>query len=71
MQLSEGTFGETYRVKAVDGTQKIQKFLFSLGCFEGEEITIISKLASNFIVNIKDNRYAIDMKMAKAIELEA
>ncbi len=71
MQLAEGIFGETYRVKSIEGTEKVQRFLFSLGCSEGEEITLISKLAGNFIVNIKDNRYAIDTKMAKAIELEA
>ena len=49
---------------------KVKKFLFTLGCFKGEEITLISKLAGNYIVIIKDSRYALDENMAKYIELE-
>lgn len=56
-------------IKSVAGNDKIRKFLFSLGCSEGEEIALISILAGNYIINIKDSRYAIDKKMAQAIEL--
>ncbi len=69
MLLSKARIGETYNVKKVDGKEKTKKFLFTLGCFEGEEITYISKLAGNYVINIKDSRYAIDEKMAKSIEL--
>lgn len=70
MLLSKARIGDTYNVKKVDGKEKIKKFLFTLGCFEGEEITFISKLAGNYVINIKDSRYAIDEKMAKSIELD-
>jgi len=71
MLLSKAQIGETFNIKQVEGKEKIKKFLFTLGCFEGEEITLISKLAGNYIVNIKDSRYALDEGMAKAIVLEA
>lgn len=71
MLLSKAQIGETFNIKQVEGKEKIKKFLFTLGCFEGEEITLISKLAGNYIVNIKDSRYALDENMAKAIVIEA
>lgn len=70
MELSQAIVGKTYKVKRVEGKEKVRKFLFTLGCFEGEEITLISMLAGNYIVNIKDSRYALDEKMAKSIILE-
>lgn len=70
MLLSKAKIGETFNIKAVEGSEKVKKFLFTLGCFEGEEITLISKLAGNYIVNIKDSRYALDEKMAKSIIIE-
>ena len=70
MLLSKVKMGETFMVKQVEGKEKVKKFLFTLGCFEGEEITLISKLAGNYIVIIKDSRYAIDESMAKVIVLE-
>ncbi len=69
MPLSKAKLGQTFQVEKIEGKDKIKKFLFSLGCFEGEPITVISKLAGNYIVNIKDSRYAIDEKMAKSILL--
>jgi ferrous iron transport protein A len=71
MLLSKADIGKTFSVERVEGKEKIIKFLFSLGCFAGEEITLISKLAGNYIVNIKDSRYALDESMAKSIILAA
>lgn len=71
MKLSKARIGDTYRVESVKGKEKIVKFLFTLGCYEGEEVTLISKLAGNYVLNIKDSRYAIDEGMAKGIALEA
>ena len=70
MLLSKAKVGQTFNIKSVEGKEKIKKFLFNLGCFEGEEITLISKLAGNYVVNIKDSRYALDESMAKSIEIE-
>ena len=69
MPLSKARAGHTGLIGAISGNEKIRQFLFSLGCSEGEEITLISVLAGNYIINVKDSRYAIDKKMAKAIQL--
>ncbi|OHW61994.1 FeoA domain protein [Andreesenia angusta] len=70
MSLLNLKLGHTGVVKSVSGDPKTKKFLFTLGCSEGEEITLVSVLAGNYIVGIKDSRYAIDKKMAGTIELE-
>ncbi len=69
MPLDKAKLGEVRQIKDVSGNDKIRKFLFSLGFSEGEEITLISKIAGNFVVCIKDCRYAIDQNMARSIEL--
>ncbi|MBU3143238.1 FeoA family protein [Clostridium sp. CF012] len=69
MLLSKAKIGDTFNIKQVEGKEKVKKFLFTLGCFEGEEITLISKLAGNYVVNIKDSRYALDENMAKSITI--
>jgi ferrous iron transport protein A len=70
MLLLKAKIGQTFNIERVEGKEKIKKFLFTLGCFEGEEITLISKLAGNYIVNIKDSRYALDESMAKSIVIQ-
>lgn len=69
MPLFKAKPGYIGRITNVTGNEKLRKFLFALGCSEGEEITLISVLAGNYIINVKDSRYAIDRNMAKAIEL--
>ncbi|MGV8979558.1 FeoA family protein [Clostridium sp.] len=69
MLLSKAKIGKTFNIKQVEGKEKMKKFLFTLGCFEGEQITLISKLAGNYVVNIKDSRYALDENMAKSITI--
>jgi len=70
MLLSKGKIGKTFNVLDVGGKEKTKKFLFSLGCYEGEKITLISILAGNYVINIKDSRFAIDEGMAKQISIE-
>jgi ferrous iron transport protein A len=70
MLLSKVKIGQTVKIKSVEGKEKTKNFLFTLGCFEGEEVTLISKLAGNYVINIKDSRYAIDEGMAKSIVVE-
>ncbi len=66
--LTEGKLNTPYTVDSIKTEQEdIRKFLFTLGCYPGEKITIISKLASNYIINIKDARYSIDQDLADAI----
>lgn len=68
MSLAQGKVNTPYTVNCINTNQEdLREFLFTLGCYPGERITIISKLASNYIVNIKDARYSIDEDLAKAI----
>ena len=66
--LTKAKIDHTYTIKAIDTDDKEMKnFLSSLGCFEGENVTVISVLAENYIINIKDSRYSIDVDLARAI----
>mgnify|MGYP000138511117 CR=1 FL=1 len=68
MTLSEGKPNKSYKVTSISAEEEGMKdFLFTLGCYPGESVTIISRLASNLIVNIKDARYSIDSELARAI----
>lgn len=68
MTLSNGEVNKTYTIRAVNTADKdMQDYLFTLGCYPGESITIIAKLAGNYIVNIKDARYSIDDVLAKSV----
>lgn len=70
-KLSRGKQGVLYRVVSINGTSETNQFLNNIGLFEGDEIMIISKLASNLIINIKDGRFGIDEGIAKLIMVEA
>ncbi|MCO1603305.1 FeoA family protein [Desulfosporosinus nitroreducens] len=68
MSLARGKLNTPYTVNRVNTDHEdIREFLFTLGCYPGEKVTIISKLASNYIINIKDARYSIDEDLANAI----
>lgn len=68
MSLSRGKINTPYTVNSVNTDHEdIRDFLFTLGCYPGEKVTIISRLASNYIITIKDARYSIDEDLAKAI----
>lgn len=62
--------GDVYRVVNIKGNEDTNKFLNNIGLHIDDEISIISKLASNFIVSIKDGRFGIDEGIAKLIEVE-
>lgn len=69
--LKEAKTDTQYIIKDINSDDlELKNFLFTLGCYEGEEITLISKLAGNFVINIKDARYSIDDELAKAILLK-
>ena len=68
MKLSEVIEGKEYIISSVStGDDEVDAFLFSLGCYSGESITVISKKRSNCIVSIKDGRYSIDTRLASKI----
>ena len=59
--------GEKKRIVKISGKDKARRFLESLGFVEGAEVSIVSELAGNMIVNVKNSRVAIDKELAKCI----
>ncbi|MBR5487036.1 MAG: ferrous iron transport protein A [Phascolarctobacterium sp.] len=68
MTLKDAQEGIEYIVEALEtGDEEVDAFLFSLGCYAGEPITVISHINGGCIVSIKDGRYTIDNNLANAI----
>ncbi len=68
MNLTTATSGKEYLIQRIDTEdEELNAFLFSLGCYSGEPITVVSHRKSGCIVSIKDGRYSIDNQLAKAI----
>lgn len=68
MNLTDATEEKSYIIKNICTNDKeLNSFLFSLGCYDGEPITVISKNKSGCVVAIKDGRYNIDISLAKSI----
>ena len=71
MNLKEAAEGIEYIIKSIDtDDEELDSFLFSLGCYSGESITVVSHLKGGCIVSIKDGRYNIDNQLAEAIIIE-
>jgi len=69
MPLYFANSGETNIVKKIKGKDDTKRFLESLGFVEGGDVTIVSKIGGNLIVNVKDSRIAISKSMATRIEI--
>lgn len=70
MNLTEVNVGEEYIIKdIVTDDEELNAFLFSLGCYSGEPITVISRKRGGCVVSIKDARYNIDNELAAAISI--
>lgn len=68
MNLTEAIVGKEYIIKQIKtDDEELNAFLFSLGCYSGEEITVISHLKGGCVVSIKDGRYNIDTQLAEVI----
>ncbi|MBR5292390.1 MAG: ferrous iron transport protein A [Clostridia bacterium] len=68
MTLLNAHEGIEYRIRAVDtGDEEMDSFLFSLGCYPGEPITVVSHLKGSCVVSIKDGRYTIDRALADTV----
>ncbi|MGM9915822.1 FeoA domain-containing protein [Anaerotignum sp.] len=68
MNLMAAKEGEEYIIKEiVTDDEEMDGFLFSLGCYSGEPITVISHRKGGCVVSIKDGRYTIDNLLAEAI----
>ena len=70
MNLRDAQEGKEYVIRSIEtDDEELDAFLFSLGCYSGEPITVITRLKSGCIVSIKDGRYSIDNALAEAIAL--
>ena len=68
MNLRDAQEGKEYIIRQINtDDEELNAFLFSLGCYSGEPITVISRLKKSCIVSIKDGRYNIDKDLAEAI----
>ena len=70
MSLNEANLGEEYIIRdIVTDDEELDAFLFSLGCYSGEPITVVSRKRGTCVVSIKDGRYTIDNNLAAAISI--
>ena len=68
MTLREAKEGQEYIIRdIVTDDEELNSFLFSLGCYSGEPITVVTHLKKSCIVSIKDARYNLDIDLANAI----
>ncbi len=68
MNLKEAQEGIEYIIRQIETEdEELDSFLFSLGCYSGEPITVISRSKGGCVVSIKDGRYNIDNQLAEAI----
>ena len=67
MPLTMDSIGETNTIRKVGGNEETKRFLENLGFVAGAEITVVSAIGGNVIVNIKDSRVAINQDMARHI----
>ena len=70
MNLTMAEIGKEYIVTdIVPDDEELNAFLFSLGCYSGEPITVVARRKSSCTVSIKDGRYTIDNQLAEAIRI--
>lgn len=68
MTLNNALEGKEYIIQGIEtDDEELNAFLFSLGCYSGERITVVSHMRNSCIVSIKDGRYSIDHQLADAI----
>jgi len=68
MTLKDAIENKEYIIREINtDDEELDAFLFSLGCYSGEAITVVSHLRGGCVVSIKDGRYNIDHQLAEAI----
>lgn len=68
MTLLKAQEGTEYIIKRIDtDDEEMNSFLFSLGCYSGEPITVVSRKRGGCVISVKDARYSIDNQLAEAI----
>lgn len=70
MTLLDAQEGKEYIIQSIEtDDEELDAFLFSLGCYSGEPITVVSHIKGGCMVSIKDGRYTIDNQLAEAIAI--
>ena len=70
MCLNDANLGEEYIISNINTEdEELDAFLFSLGCYSGEPITVVSRRKGTCMVSIKDGRYTMDKNLAAAIAI--
>ena len=68
MNLLTATEGNEYVIQRIEtDDEELDAFLFSLGCYSGEPITVVSRRRGSCVISVKDGRYSIDNQLAEAI----
>lgn len=68
MNLTQAQEGKEYMIRQIEtDDEELNAFLFSLGCYSGEPVTVIARRKDSCVVSIKDGRYNIDLQLASAI----
>ncbi len=71
MNLSGAQLGKEYIIEDIlTDDEELNSFLFSLGCYSGEPITVVSQMRGGFVISVKDGRYNIDQNLAEAIIIQ-
>ena len=70
MSLNDAELEKEYIVQDINtDDEELEAFLFSLGCYKGEPVTVVSRKKKNLVLSNKDARYNIDVELAKAIAI--
>lgn len=70
MTLRDAIEGNEYVIRQIEtDDEELTAFLFSLGCYSGETVTVVSHLKGGHVISIKDGRYNIDNQLAEAISV--
>ena len=71
MNAKLAELGKEYIIEQIEtDDEDLDAFLFSLGCYSGEPITVVSRRRGSCVVAIKDGRYCVDDRLASAIKVE-
>ena len=70
MNLLSVQEGKEYVIDRIDtDDEELDAFLFSLGCYSGEPVTVVARQRSTCVMSVKDSRYCIDRQLAEAIRV--
>ncbi len=67
MPITMVNIGEVNRIKRISGSEEVKRFLANLGFVVDAEVSVVSSIGGNVIVNVKDSRVAVNADMARHI----